>query len=360
MTSSPLRPFPLRYPSPFPFFIFAGPCSAETEDQTIATARALRGAGIRFFRASLWKPRTRPGSFEGVGEVGLAWLRRVEEELGMQAATEIASPQHAEAALKAGIDTFWIGARTSASPFAMAELATALAGTTAKVLVKNPLNPDIDLWEGALLRLQQAGIEAVGAIHRGFSTYAPGVYRNAPLWQLPIELQRRHPELTIFVDPSHIAGRRDLVPLLCQMGLEMNFAGLMIETHPHPESAWSDAAQQLTPEALVTLLRRLEVQPASMDAETNLQPLRREIDQLDRQLLELLSDRMRLAQQIGQIKAEAHLPIVQPERYRDLLESRLEIGSQLGLDEGFLRELFSSIHEASVHAQHTEHHLDTP
>lgn len=358
MTSSPFQPFELSYPSPFPFAVFAGPCSAETEEQTLATARALRAGGIRFFRASLWKPRTRPGAFEGVGEQGLPWLKRVADECGMQVATEVASPQHVEAALRAGLETFWIGARTTTSPFAMAELAEAFAGTAAKVLVKNPLSPDVDLWEGALLRLHQAGVRSIGAIHRGFSTYAPGPYRNAPLWQLPIELQRRHSALTIFVDPSHIAGRRELVPLLCQMGLEMNFAGLMVETHPTPDTAWSDAAQQLTPEALLRLLSRLEHQPKVQEVASQLAPLREAIDGLDGQLLALLSERMRLSQQIGQIKAEAHLPIVQPERYRSLLDSRLEAGQALGLEEGFLRELFSSIHEASVHCQHTEWHED--
>lgn len=358
MTPSPFHVFTPRYASPFPFLVFAGPCSAETEEQTLQTARALRAGGIRFFRASLWKPRTRPGAFEGVGEAGLAWLRRVEEECGMQVATEIASAQHAEAALRAGLDTFWIGARTTTSPFAMAELAEALAGTNASVLVKNPLNPDVDLWEGALLRLQRAGVKSIAAIHRGFGTYAPGVYRNAPLWQLPIELQRRHPDLTIFVDPSHIAGRRDLVPLLCRMGLEMNFAGLMVETHPAPDQAWSDATQQLTPEDLLSLLHSLDMPQPQRDASAELAPLREAIDHIDDRLLALLEERMRLAEQIGQIKAEAHLPIVQPERYRSLLDSRLQAGKARGLEEGFLHELFSSIHEASVHCQHAEAHRD--
>ena len=221
MQASPFRPLTLRHPSPFPYIVFAGPCSAETEAQTLATAEALRARGIRLFRASLWKPRTRPGSFEGVGSEGLPWLQRVERELGMQVATEVASASHVEEALAAGLDTFWIGARTTTSPFAMAELAEALSGERVTVLVKNPLNPDIELWEGALLRLYQAGIPQIGAIHRGFSTYAKGLYRNAPLWQIPIELRRRHPELTILVDPSHIAGRRDLVPLVSRRWREM-------------------------------------------------------------------------------------------------------------------------------------------
>ena len=261
MQASPFRPLTLRHPSPVPYIVFAGPCSAETEAQTLATAEALRARGIRLFRASLWKPRTRPGSFEGVGSEGLPWLQRVERELGMQVATEVASASHVEEALAAGLDTFWIGARTTTSPFAMAELAEALSGERVTVLVKNPLNPDIELWEGALLRLYQAGIPQIGAIHRGFSTYAKGLYRNAPLWQIPIELRRRHPELTILVDPSHIAGRRDLVPLVSRMGLEMNFSGLMVETHPEPESAWSDAAQQLTPTDLITILSQLDLRP---------------------------------------------------------------------------------------------------
>ena len=354
MQASPFRPLALRHPSPFPYIVFAGPCSAETEVQTLATAEALRARGIRLFRASLWKPRTRPGSFEGVGSEGLPWLQRVERELGMQVATEVASASHVEEALAAGLDTFWIGARTTTSPFAMAELAEALSGERVTVLVKNPLNPDIELWEGALLRLYQAGIPQIGAIHRGFSTYAKGLYRNAPLWQIPIELRRRHPELTILVDPSHIAGRRDLVPLVSRMGLEMNFSGLMVETPPEPESAWSDAAQQLTPTDLITILSQLDLRPVRPTDDRMLSGLREKIDHIDAELLRLLRERMIVSEEIGHIKASAHLPIVQPDRYRSLLEDRLSQGRALGLDEGFLRELFSSIHEASVHTQHTD------
>jgi len=272
----------------------------------------------------------------------------------MQVATEVASASHVEEALAAGLDTFWIGARTTTSPFAMAELAEALSGERVTVLVKNPLNPDIELWEGALLRLYQAGIPQIGAIHRGFSTYAKGLYRNAPLWQIPIELRRRHPELTILVDPSHIAGRRDLVPLVSRMGLEMNFSGLMVETHPEPESAWSDAAQQLTPTDLITILSQLDLRPAHPTDDRMLSGLREKIDHIDAELLRLLRERMIVSEEIGHIKASVHLPIVQPDRYRSLLEDRLSQGRALGLDEGFLRELFSSIHEASVHTQHTD------
>lgn len=342
-----------EYPSPYPFLICAGPCSAETEEQTYETARQLRARGIRLFRASLWKPRTRPGSFEGVGAEGLSWLRRIEQELGMQAMTEVASVAHVEACLRAGIRTLWVGARTTASPFAVSELAEALRGEEVTLLVKNPLNPDLELWEGALLRFHAVGIERLGAVHRGFSTYGKGPYRNAPLWQIPIELRRRHPELTILGDPSHIAGRRELVPLVCQAALEMNLSGLMIETHPTPEVAWSDAAQQLTPEALITLLDSLLIHPTRSTADsTELSQLRQGIDHIDRQLLHLLSERMKLARSIGEIKAKDHLPIVQPERYRTLLEERLRLGSELALEEGFLHELFSCIHEASVHVQH--------
>ena len=354
MPASPFRPLALRYPSPYPYIVFAGPCSAETEEQTFATAAALCARGIRLFRASLWKPRTRPGSFEGVGSEGLPWLKRVERELGMQVATEVASASHVEDALAAGLDTFWIGARTTTSPFAMAELAEALSGKHVTVLVKNPLNPDIELWEGALLRLYQAGISQIGAIHRGFSTYAKGLYRNAPLWQIPIELRRRHPELTILVDPSHIAGRRDLVPLVSRMGLEMNFSGLMVETQPTPDEAWSDAAQQLTPSTLIESLAQLDIHPTQPVDEGMLSGMRTQIDQIDSELLGLIAKRMAVAKEIGDIKAEAHLPIVQPDRYRALLDDRLRQGRALGLDEGFLRELFSSIHEASVHTQHID------
>ena len=318
MPASPFRPLALRYPSPYPYIVFAGPCSAETEEQTFATAAALCARGIRLFRASLWKPRTRPGSFEGVGSEGLPWLKRVERELGMQVATEVASASHVEDALAAGLDTFWIGARTTTSPFAMAELAEALSGKHVTVLVKNPLNPDIELWEGALLRLYQAGISQIGAI------------------------------------PSHIAGRRDLVPLVSRMGLEMNFSGLMVETHPTPDEAWSDAAQQLTPSTLIESLAQLDIHPTQPVDEGMLSGMRTQIDQIDSELLGLIAKRMAVAKEIGDIKAEAHLPIVQPDRYRALLDDRLRQGRALGLDEGFLRELFSSIHEASVHTQHTD------
>lgn len=354
MQASPFSPLALRYPSSFPYLVFAGPCSAETQEQTYATAKALRAGGVRFFRASLWKPRTRPGSFEGVGREGLPWLRRIEEELGMQVATEVASASHVEEALRAGLNTFWIGARTTTSPFAVAELAEALSGEDVTLLVKNPLNPDVELWEGALLRLHSAGIDRIAAIHRGFSTYGKGFYRNAPLWQIPIELRRRHPALTILVDPSHISGRRDLVPLVSRIGLEMNFSGLMVETHLQPDEAWSDAAQQLTPEALFQLIAEQDIRPASLADSPQLRGLRSEIDKLDRKLLLLLQERMKVSERIGAIKAESHLPIVQPERYRALIEDRLREGRLLGLDEGFLRELFSSIHEASVHTQHTD------
>ena len=271
----------------------------------------------------------------------------------MQAMTEVASVAHVEACLQAGIHTLWVGARTTASPFAVSELAEALSGTNVTLLVKNPLNPDLDLWEGALLRFHAAGIARIGAVHRGFSTYGKGQYRNAPLWQIPIELRRLHPELTIHSDPSHIAGRRELVPMVCQASLEMNFSGLMVETHPTPNEAWSDAAQQLTPDSLIALLDTLLIHPTRSTADSEeLSQLRQSIDHIDRQLLHLLSERMKLARSIGEIKAKDHLPIVQPERYRTLLQERLRSGRELGLEESFLHELFSSIHEASVHVQH--------
>lgn len=353
MPASPFTRLHLAQDPHHPCPLIAGPCSAETEAQTLETARALAAQGVHYYRASLWKPRTRPGSFEGVGQLGLPWLRRVETELGMQALTEVATAEHVEEAYAAGLRAFWIGARTTASPFAIAELAEALNGRDVLLLVKNPPQPDLELWEGALMRLQAAGITRLGAIHRGFSTYARGSYRNAPLWQLPIELQRRHPELTILVDPSHIAGDRKLVPLVARMGLEMNFSGLIIETHCTPEAAWSDAAQQLSPLQLQQLLQQLDLGPASPSAvpSLDLDPLRAEIDHLDGQLLSLLSERMQIAERIGALKRAAHLPIVQPERYRQLLEARLQEGRARGLDEGFVRELFSSIHEAAVHVQ---------
>lgn len=344
---------PLRWakPSHYPYALIAGPCSAETEEQVLSTARALANGGVTVFRASLWKPRTRPGGFEGVGRSGIPWLQRVRDELGLQVATEVATAAHVGEMLAAGFDTFWIGARTTSSPFAITELAEALAGHEVTVLVKNPINPDLELWEGALMRLLAAGVSNVGAIHRGFSTYGERQYRNSPLWQIPIELKRRHPDLTLLADPSHIGGRRSLITSLSREAIELHYDGLIIETHCTPDTALSDAAQQITPEALFELLASLTTPSDDTDAAGELRVWREAIDALDRQLLETLERRMQLVRQIGTYKDRNNLCILQPNRYRELVEARMELGNALGLDKEWVRELFSLIHEASVHVQ---------
>lgn len=351
-STSPFAPLRWEVPSAFPYQLIAGPCSAENEEQTIETARSLHHLGVRVYRASLWKPRTRPGGFEGVGERGIPWLRRVRDELGMQVATEVAMPSHVEAMLKAGLSTFWIGARTTTSPFAITELAEALRGVDATILVKNPISPDLELWEGALLRLRACGVSNIGAIHRGFRTYGQTQYRNTPLWQIPIELKRRHPDLTILADPSHITGKRELVEPLSRFALEMRFDGLIIESHLCPEEALSDSAQQVTPTTLGEMLTRLKAPMLCEDThEGALSSLRHEIDLVDAEILRLLSKRMEIVRRIGIFKGEHNLCPMQPKRYRSLLEERIRQGATLGLPETLVHELYSSIHEASVHIQ---------
>lgn len=334
------------------YTLIAGPCSAESEEQVLSIAHSLHKLGVHYFRASLWKPRTRPGGFEGVGYTGLPWLRRVQTELGMQVMTEVATTAHIEAMLTAGIKHLWIGARTSSSPFAMAEIAEALRGVEdATVLVKNPINPDINLWEGALLRLHQVGIKNIAAIHRGFSTYGDNYYRNSPIWQIPIELKLRHPELSIIVDPSHIGGKRSLIEALSRSALDMHFDGLMIETHCTPELALSDAEQQITPDTLATLIETLGTPLAQDLSSPELETWRSEINAIDEQLLQLLAERNDVAKKIGDYKHARKMCILQPERYRELMAERERAGLCHGLDKQYIHDLFSRIHEESVHQQ---------
>ncbi len=330
--------------------IIAGPCSAETEEQVLATARALAADGIRIFRAGVWKPRTKPGGFEGVGIEALAWLRRVKRETGMYVATEVATAEHAAAALDAGIDLLWLGARTTANPFAVQEVADALRGRDLPVLVKNPVSPDLELWIGALERLRNAGIRRLGAVHRGFSSLDRGIYRNQPQWSIPIELHRRLPHLTIFCDPSHIGGRRELIAPLSQQAMDLGFDGLIVECHCAPESAWSDKEQQITPAALAALRRSLVIR-RSDEATESLHALRREIDKCDDELLELLARRMRIARDIGRYKKEHAMPVLQAERYNDLLDRRAAQACDLGMERDFIRTLLQAIHEESVRQQ---------
>lgn len=332
--------------------IISGPCSAETEEQTLETARQLAVEGIKIFRAGIWKPRTKPGGFEGVGSPGLQWLKKVKEQTGMYTATEVATRQHVEEALDAGIDLLWIGARTSANPFAMQEIADTLAERKADipVLVKNPVNPDLELWVGALQRIYNAGIRRLGAIHRGFSTYGKSVYRNVPQWHIPIELRLRFPDLPIICDPSHIGGRRELIAPLAQEAFDMGFNGLIVESHCSPECAWSDAAQQITPEVLNLILNTLVVRDTHQTTE-NLSLLRQQIDRVDRELLDVLARRMEVSRQIGRYKKEHSMPVVQAGRYNDVMRTRVSQGVEMGMGAEFMKTVLLAIHDESVRQQ---------
>ena len=330
--------------------IIAGPCSAESEEQIVSTAQALATAGVRVFRAGVWKPRTKPGGFEGVGSVGLAWLQRVQREIGMYTATEVATPQHVEEALRAGVDMLWIGARTSASPFAMQLIADALQGVDIPVLVKNPVNPDLELWIGAMERLYNAGLRRIAAIHRGFSSYETHAYRNEPQWYIPIELRRRLPSLPIIGDPSHIGGRRDLIAPLAQEAMDLGFDGLIIETHISPDDALSDAAQQITPTTLQEILSHLVIRKTVMSTEV-LSDLRRRIDTLDNELIDLLARRMHVSREIGVYKSENNMPILQTHRYDEILNKRMAQASDLQMSPQFIKSILQAIHEESVRQQ---------
>lgn len=333
------------------FAIIAGPCSAETEEQTLATARQLAKQGIKVFRAGLWKPRTRPGSFEGCGEAGLEWLQTVKKETGMTTATEVATPHHAELALKAGVDILWLGARTTVNPFAVQEIADALRGTDVAVLVKNPANPDLDLWIGAMQRIHNAGIRRLGAVHRGFSAYGAKFYRNPPQWAIPIELHRLLPHLQLIADPSHIGGKRDLISPLAQQAIDLGFNGLIIESHCSPDSALSDASQQITPQQLGEIIGRITIRGGQKNVGSQLDALRHQIDTLDSELLDLLARRMNVAVEIGRLKKEHNMPVLQPERYESLMKARVDEAATLGLDREFTSAILSAIHAESVNRQ---------
>lgn len=331
--------------------IIAGPCSAETEEQVMCTAKNLAQNGIKMFRAGIWKPRTKPGGFEGVGVEGLAWMKRVKEETGMYICTEVATKAHVEAAIDYGIDVLWIGARTSANPFAMQEIADALVGHEDKiVLVKNPVNPDIELWIGALQRIYNAGIRRLGAIHRGFSTYGKHLYRNLPQWHIPMELGRRIPNLPILCDPSHIGGKRELVAPISQQAIDMGFEGLIVESHCDPDSAWSDKSQQVTPDVLNYIINTLVPREKTQSTE-NLNILRQQIDQLDNELIEVLNKRMRVCREIGQYKKEHRMQVVQIGRYDDILKSRIKLAEEMDMSGDFMKIVLQAIHEESVRQQ---------
>lgn len=331
--------------------IISGPCSAETPEQVLDTARRLARAGVKIFRAGIWKPRTKPGGFEGIGVPALEWMQKVKEDTGMFTAVEVANRSHVEAALEHGIDILWIGARTSGNPFAMQEIADAMtASPDTPVLVKNPMNPDLELWIGALERLYNAGVHRLGAIHRGFSVYGKHLYRNQPQWRIPLELRRRMPDLPIICDPSHMGGKRELVASLSQQALDMGFDGLIIESHCNPDCAWSDKDQQLTPEVLSVILDNLVYRDAPVPNE-NLVQLRRQIDQLDNELLEILDRRMNVSREIGRYKKEHSMPVVQAGRYGDIMNTRVRAAVNLGMSEDFMRTVLSAIHEESVRQQ---------
>jgi len=334
--------------------VIAGPCSAETEEQVLKIAHSLKNTDVSFFRAGIWKPRTRPGMFEGVGALGLQWLQRVKDETGLKTATEVANKDHVKLALEHDIDMLWIGARSTVSPFIIQEIADELKGTDKIILVKNPVNPDLALWIGALERLQRAGIKNLGVIHRGFSTYEKTKYRNIPEWQLVIELQNKYPNLPIICDPSHITGKRDLIFDVSQTALDLNFDGLMIETHCNPDTAWSDAAQQVTPERLVKIMNDLRIRKTSTSEEdyvSQLGNLRSRIDIIDEQLLDLLKKRMDIADEIGTLKKANNVAILQNTRWHEILGKMILEGEQRNLSEEFVIQVFKAIHQESINRQ---------
>ncbi len=330
--------------------LIAGPCSAETEEQVMTTATQLASKGVKIFRAGIWKPRTKPGGFEGVGEKGLPWMERVKKETGMYIITEVATAKHVESALRAGMDMLWIGARTSANPFAVQEIADALKGIDIPVLIKNPVNPDLELWIGALQRLNNAGVKRLAAIHRGFSSFDKKIYRNLPQWHIPIELRRRIPQLPILCDPSHIGGKRELIAPLSQQAMDLGFDGLIVESHCNPDDAWSDAFQQITPDVLDYIMDLLVIRDTHQTTES-LKELRSQIDECDNSLIDILSRRMRVSREIGTFKKEHQMTVLQTGRYSEILDKRSAQGEQCGMSGDFVKKVFEAIHEESVRQQ---------
>ncbi|MEM6642522.1 MAG: chorismate mutase [Bacteroidota bacterium] len=335
--------------------IVSGPCSAETEEQTLETCRQVAATGkVDILRAGIWKPRTRPNNFEGIGAEGLKWMQKAKKETGLLTSVEVANFNHVFEALKAEIDILWIGARTTVNPFSVQEIANALEGTNATVFVKNPLNPDLELWQGALERLNKAGITKLGMIHRGFAQHGSSIYRNEPKWQLAVEMKRRFPEIPMLCDPSHIAGNRELLHSISQQALDMNYEGLMIESHIDPDNAWSDKKQQVTPDRLKEMLEQFTIRRAQVpDAELNekLQRLRTEIDMVDDELLELLGKRMKIAEDIGEVKKEKGVTILQTNRWEEIIEKASKKGALQGLSERFMVRYLNAVHQESIDHQ---------
>ena len=338
---------------PHPLLI-AGPCSAETENQVLDIAHQLKDSDATVFRAGIWKPRTRPGNFEGVGSLALQWMKKVKEEIGILTTTEVANANHVDLALKNEIDILWIGARTTVSPFIVQEIAEALRGTKKIVLIKNPVNPDLSLWMGAIERFYSSNIKNIGAIHRGFSTYEKTKYRNNPEWQIAIDLQRKLPDLPLILDPSHIAGRRDLIFDLCQTALDLNYDGLMIETHNDPDNAWSDSKQQITPKNLKELTKNLTVRRITNNDEVyldNLDSLRAQINVHDNQLINILGNRMKVAEKIGLLKKKNNVAVLQSKRWNEILGNMIIEGEEKNLSEEFILKVFKAIHQESINHQ---------
>jgi chorismate mutase len=335
--------------------IISGPCSAETEEQTIATAKQLAATGkVNALRAGIWKPRTRPGQYEGAGEEGLKWLIQAKKETGLPVTTEVANAAHVDACLKAGVDILWVGARTTVNPFSVQEVADSLKGVDIPVMVKNPINPDLELWIGALERLNKAGITKLAAIHRGFSSFEKGPFRNAPMWDMAIELKTRIPELDIICDPSHISGNRELISFISQKALDLDMAGLMIESHINPDAAWSDAKQQVTPAVLGKIIDGLVVRTVSSDNKTfkdTLSILREQIDQLDDEIMSKMAARMKISEKIGQYKKENGVTILQVARWEEIIQTRITLGKAMGLNAEFTSDLLKLIHQESIQIQ---------
>jgi chorismate mutase len=348
-----LQPFTFEGVSNERPLVIAGPCSAESEAQMVETATQLSALGIKIFRAGIWKPRTRPGSFEGYGSIALPWMKSVKEATGMLTATEVANVKHVYEALKAGIDILWIGARTSANPFAVQEIADALRGVDVPVLIKNPVNPDIELWIGAIERMYMAGVTRLAAGHRGFSTYEKMAYRNDPNWQIPIELRRRIPNIPLIVDPSHICGNRERLLEISQKAMDLNYDGIIIEAHINPDVALSDAKQQLTPQQLGELLKKLVIRREYIEngSLVTIEELRSQIDKIDDKIVELLEKRMHISEQIGKIKKENNIAVLQAKRWHQIITQRIQEGKDKGLSEEFIETIFKAIHEESINHQ---------
>ena len=334
--------------------VIAGPCSAETEDQMLNIANQLKDTDVSVFRAGIWKPRTRPGMFEGVGAIGLKWLKRVKDETGLLTSTEVANANHVNLALENDVDILWIGARSAVSPFIVQEIADSLRGTDKIVLLKNPVNPDLSLWFGGVERLYSADIKKIGVIHRGFSTSSKSKFRNNPEWQIPIEFQNRFPDIPLICDPSHICGRRDLIHDVSQKSLDLNFDGLMIETHVDPDSAWSDAAQQITPSKLIQLMKELKIRRGNFQEEDYIKKLsnyRAKIDMIDNDLVEILGKRMILSDKIGKLKKDKNVAVLQSKRWNEILGKMILEGKDNGLSEEFVLKIFKAIHQESINHQ---------